>query len=137
MKLAKRKIGSYNEAMRRKPGVLLPLEQSILSVGLVLHARGVAEFHGFQLAKLIQEQQQARNLLGYGTLYKALDRLAEAGLLERWWEDPAQAAAEGRPRRRFYAVTAAGQTALADAVVLDERKQRETAAGWAVQGVGI
>ena len=37
-----------------------------------------------------------------------------AFLVDRW-EDPMIAAEEGRPRRRLYRVTVAGQQALADA----------------------
>jgi hypothetical protein len=37
------------------------------------------------------------------------------GLLESRWEDPAIAAEENRPRRRFYRVTAAGNRAFAAA----------------------
>jgi DNA-binding PadR family transcriptional regulator len=40
------------------------------------------------------------------TLYKALGRLEEFGLLSSHWEDPA--AAEGRPRRRLYELTGHG-----------------------------
>jgi PadR family transcriptional regulator, regulatory protein PadR len=46
-------------------------------------------------------------------LYKALQRLEEAGLLASQWEDPDIAVAEGRPRRRLYEVTGAGERALA------------------------
>jgi len=43
----------------------------------------------------------------------ALERLEKAGALESFWEDPQVAADEGRPRRRFYRLTLAGETALA------------------------
>jgi PadR family transcriptional regulator PadR len=42
-----------------------------------------------------------------------LQRLKEAGLLTSQWEDPTIVAAEGRPRRRLYEVTGAGERALA------------------------
>jgi DNA-binding PadR family transcriptional regulator len=98
--------------MRRKPGTLLPLEESILAIGLALAGRGTSEFHGFAIAKEIQEGARARRLTAHGTLYKALDRLTRAGLLEGRWEDPARAAEDGRPRRRLYHVTGAGELAL-------------------------
>jgi PadR family transcriptional regulator, regulatory protein PadR len=43
-----------------------------------------------------------------GTLYPLLDRLEREGWLHRRWEDndPSE---QGRPRRRFYALTAHGQ----------------------------
>jgi PadR family transcriptional regulator, regulatory protein PadR len=101
--------------MRRKPGTLLPVEAHILAAGLALRQRGTPHFHGFLLAKEIMEGADARRLTAQGTLYKALDRMERAGLLERWWEDPEVAAREQRPRRRLYQVTGLGERALAEA----------------------
>ena len=101
--------------MRRKEGVLLPIEVSILDAGLRARRRGVEEFHGFRLAQEIGERDGTRTLTAHGTLYKALGRLETAGLLESRWEDPDIGAAEGRPRRRLYRVTLVGAGALAEA----------------------
>jgi PadR family transcriptional regulator PadR len=87
---------------RRKSGTLLPLEREILTAAL--HA-GQPTFHGFGLAQAMREQSGSRALTGHGTLYKALGRLEEFGLLSSSWED---GAAEGRPRRRLYELTAEG-----------------------------
>jgi DNA-binding PadR family transcriptional regulator len=94
--------------MRRKAGTLLPLEASILIAGLEL-----GEFHGYSLARTIREHASARRLTAHGTLYKALGRMETAGLLASRWEDADLASAEGRPRRRLYAVTGAGARAVA------------------------
>jgi PadR family transcriptional regulator, regulatory protein PadR len=100
--------------MRRKPGTLLLLEVDILDAGLALRRGGTPSFHGFQLAKALAERAEDRTALtGHGTLYKALSRMEAAGLLTSAWEDPNLAAAEGRPRRRLYQVTGAGERALA------------------------
>ncbi|MDO8616925.1 MAG: helix-turn-helix transcriptional regulator [Dehalococcoidia bacterium] len=101
--------------MRRKAGSLVPLELSILEAGIELVVRGAPYFHGFLIAKEIKEREDARLLTAHGTLYKALDRMQKAGLLESEWENPIAAAADGRPRRRLYRVTAAGEAALATA----------------------
>ncbi len=98
--------------MRRKNGTLLPIEVSILITGLELRARGIAEFHGFGLAKEIKAREEAKRFAAYGTLYRALARLAKAGLLAGTWEDPQLAANRGRPPRKLYEVTAAGEAAL-------------------------
>ena len=83
----------------------MPLEVSILEV-----AAGRAEpFHGFELAKALAHGTGARSLTSHGTLYKALARLVEGGLLDDEWEDPDIALREGRPRRRLYRITGAGQ----------------------------
>lgn len=100
--------------MRRKPGTLLLLEVDILDAGLALRRDETPSFHGFQLAKAIADRADTRAALtGHGTLYKALSRMEAAGLLTSTWEDPNLAAADGRPRRRLYEVTGAGERALA------------------------
>lgn len=101
--------------MRRKPGSIVPTEQAVLEAGLHLHAEGTSEFHGYMLAKHMRDEDAARKLIGHGTLYKALERLEGMGYLTSRWEDPNAAAAESRPRRRFYSVTAAGSKALTEA----------------------
>ena len=92
---------------RRKAGALVPLESEILEAALSLRRAGRATFHGFGLAQSMREQSGSRSLTAHGTLYKALGRLEEFGLLTSRWEDAA-AAAEGRPRRRLYALTGEG-----------------------------
>jgi PadR family transcriptional regulator PadR len=117
--LVKRKIASYSCGMRRKPGALLPIEVAILAAGVELQASGTPEFHGFRIAKALREHagedRHARRLTAHGTLYKALDRLAQAGLITSRWEDAQAAAEEGRPRRHLFAVTPLGERALARA----------------------
>jgi PadR family transcriptional regulator, regulatory protein PadR len=90
---------------RRKPGTLLPLETEILEVALSMLRAGQATFHGFGLAQTMREHG-SRSLTAHGTLYKALGRLEEFGLLTSRWEDAA--ATEGRPRRRLYELTGEG-----------------------------
>jgi PadR family transcriptional regulator, regulatory protein PadR len=100
--------------MRRKPGTLLPLEVDILDAGLALRRAGTPHFYGFQLAKAIADRAKASTALtAHGTLYKALARMEDAGLLTSAWEAPDTAAADGRPRRRLYEITGAGERALA------------------------
>ena len=101
--------------MRRKAGSLVSLEVAILDAAMSLRGMGVAEAHGFLLARTMGDQTGAKRLTAYGTLYKALDRLERAGYLESRWEDPVYAAEHSRPRRRLYRVTAAGEAALAAA----------------------
>jgi PadR family transcriptional regulator PadR len=91
---------------RRKPGTLVPLEAEILEAALSMSRSGQAAFHGFGLAQAMREHRRSRSLTGHGTLYKALGRLEEFGLLTSRWEDAA--AAQGRPRRRLYELTGKG-----------------------------
>jgi PadR family transcriptional regulator, regulatory protein PadR len=90
----------------RKPGTLLPLEAEILTTALSMHRAGQSTFHGFGLAQAMREQRGSRSLTAHGTLYKALGRLEDLGLLSSSWEDVS--AAERRPRRRLYELTGQG-----------------------------
>jgi PadR family transcriptional regulator len=75
---------------------------------------GETTFHGFGLAQAMREHSASRSLTAHGTLYKALGRLEEFGLLTSRWEDAA--AAEGRPRRRLYELTRQGARVAEQAV---------------------
>lgn len=92
---------------------MLPIEETILAAGLDLRSGENSEFHGFVIAKRMQEIGEAQQLTAHGTLYKALGRMEAAGLLESRWEEPDLALADGRPRRRLYRVTGVGERALA------------------------
>jgi DNA-binding PadR family transcriptional regulator len=93
---------------KRKARNLFPIEGRILAIGCDLMASGVVEFHGYQLAKDLAGGQDRYPTVGYGTLYRALDRLEGIGYLTSRWEEPAPL---GRPRRRLYQVTQAGALA--------------------------
>lgn len=112
--------------MRRKAGALVPLELSILESVLALQSDG-EQAYGFKLAKHIAGASGNATLTSHGTLYKALARMAERGLVDSAWEDPADAESDGRPRRRTYTVTAEGEVAIA------RERARLTAA---VTGIG-
>lgn len=51
-----------------------------------------------------------------GTVYPALDKLEDQRLLRSKWEDPRIARREGRPPRRYFRLTAAGVSALSEAL---------------------
>lgn len=51
-----------------------------------------------------------------GTVYPALGKLENAGLVASSWEDPRIAQDEKRPPRRYYTMRPAGEAALKDAV---------------------
>ena len=92
----------------------MPLETEILEAALSLLRAGGGTFHGFGLAQAMRERHGSRSLTAHGTLYKALGRLEEFGLLASRWED--HAAVDGRPRRRLYALTSDG-TRVAEAAL--------------------
>ncbi|HZU28281.1 MAG TPA: PadR family transcriptional regulator [Bryobacteraceae bacterium] len=51
-----------------------------------------------------------------GTVYPALRRLEQGGLVQSTWEKEREAFAEQRPARKYYRLTRAGEAALAKAV---------------------
>lgn len=108
---------------RRKAGQLIAIEIDILVEALSLTTAGQTEFHGFGLAKELRDGRQTQGLIGHGTLYKALGRLEDAGLLVSRLEDADIAADAGRPRRRLYEITGSGRLAAARA--LDEQARAE------------
>ncbi len=97
--------------MRRKPGALVPLEAAICTCAAQLRRRGTSEFYGYDIAKRLADQNDSRLLTAYGSLYRALARLEQMGMLQSRWEDPQIPARENRPGRRLYTLTAAGEAA--------------------------
>jgi len=56
----------------------------------------------------------ARTRLPSGTVYPTLGRLRKSGLVTARWEDQRTADREGRPRRKYYELTARGVSALTE-----------------------
>jgi len=85
----------------------------------ILAALARAECHGYGIARDAEALSDGRVRLTAGTLYGALNRLADDGLVEPAGDQRVQ----GR-RRRYYRLTAAGETAFATEV----ERLRSTAA---------
>lgn len=85
-------------------GSLSPASYQIL-LALAGHDR-----HGYLIRKAIEQQTEGAMRLGPGTLYAAIRRLEDAGLIEEspWRPD---ADLDDR-RRRYYRLTKAGRAAL-------------------------
>jgi len=87
---------------------------------LVLQALSRGFHHGFDIMDATG--------LPSGTVYPILRRLDREGLLKSAWEKQAIAQREQRPPRRYYEITGAGESMLADAVeryrVLDQAVPR-------------
>lgn len=102
--------------MRRAPGgdtihrvtmysAALVTEQALFILASL--ARG--QLHGYGIARDVEELSEGRVELTAGTLYGALNRLAGDGLITQ----SRDVVVDGR-RRRYYRMTGAGQTVLAD-----------------------
>jgi PadR family transcriptional regulator PadR len=77
------------------------------NAALVLQAIVHGHRYGFEIMRAAH--------LKSGTVYPLLRRLEAAGMVASEWEASSEAHDEGRPPRRYYAATAAGRAALADA----------------------
>jgi DNA-binding PadR family transcriptional regulator len=89
----------------KDPATLLPLKQSIYRVLLTL---GDGEsLHGYAIMQMVSEMSGGRETILPGTLYAALARMVDEGLVEMR-EGPADDPSGG-PRRRYYRRTAFGR----------------------------
>jgi DNA-binding PadR family transcriptional regulator len=92
------------------------------NTALVLLVLRAGRRHGFELVAELR--------LSSGTVYPILRKLEEMGLLASEWEDATEAHRQGRPRRRYYELTRAGQARAVDAVETFQRHQRTFARLW-------
>ena len=92
----------------RDPGDLLPLTPVVLNVLLAL-ADG--ERHGYGIMLEVKERTGGRVRLGPGTLYGAIKRLKEGGVIEE--SGGRSGTEEDEERRRYYRLTGFGGEVLA------------------------
>ena len=89
----------------KEPEALLPLKQSIYRVLLAMPDG--ESLHGYAIMQAVSEMTQGRETILPGTLYAALARMVDDGLVE------AQAAPDddpsGGPARRYYRRTSFGR----------------------------
>jgi DNA-binding PadR family transcriptional regulator len=74
------------------------------TAALILHAVGVGYGYGFSIMEVTG--------LASGTIYPALRRLEQAGLIRSRWEKQSLADAEQRPPRKYYTLSREGGSAL-------------------------
>ena len=86
---------------------------------LLLAVIAAAPAHGYAIVSALREQSAGAFDLPEGTVYPALHRLEDRGLVQSAWADV------GGRRRRVYRLTAAGAAALAE----HRRDWREFASG--------
>src|SRR5262245_30007046 len=69
---------------------------------------GLGPLHGFGIARRIEQVAEGSLALNQGTIYPALLRLEQRGLIKSAW-----GTSENNRRARFYSITAAGRRRLA------------------------
>jgi DNA-binding PadR family transcriptional regulator len=101
------------------PESFLPLTPVVLEIALALAA---GERHGYEIMQEVERRTDGQIALHPGTLYRALGRLLDQGLIEELDERPSPGDDE---RRRYYRLTPLGH-AVARAEV--ERLARQVSA---------
>ena len=81
----------------------LPLTPVVFEIALALAA---GERHGYEIMQEVERRTDGQIVLHPGTLYRALSRLLDQGLIEELDERPA--AGSDDERRRYYRLTALG-----------------------------
>jgi transcriptional regulator len=76
---------------------------------LILQSLVLGAQHGQGIARLIQQQSEDVFLVDHGSLYLALQRLEENGLLRAQW-----GISKNNRKARFYTLTAKGRAQLTD-----------------------
>ena len=88
----------------------------------ILLALAEEDRHGYDIMLEIERRTAGRVSLNPGTLYRALDRLVEQGLLASSFQAVEPARAGGGERRRLFALSPLGQAvAAAEAARLDDQ----------------
>ena len=109
--------------MSGDPSIHLPLAPATLQILLALSGE---DLHGYGIMQEVRRQTQDRYLIGPGTLYDNLQRLAEQRLVAEVSSPPPGADA----RRKYYRLTSDGGAVLAAEVkrlegIVREAKMRE------------
>jgi DNA-binding PadR family transcriptional regulator len=85
----------------------VPASYLSYSAAAVLHAVKNGYHYGFDVMAILG--------LPSGTVYPALRRMEEQGLIEGTWEKPQVAQRDARPARKYYQLTRSGREALTEA----------------------
>ncbi len=85
----------------------LDVKQGTLALMILKTLEGLGPLHGYGVARRIEETSKNRLRLNYGTLYPALLKLEQEGLITAKWGQ-----SENNRRAKFYALTAAGRRQL-------------------------
>ncbi|MEX2472337.1 MAG: PadR family transcriptional regulator [Gemmatimonadota bacterium] len=96
----------------------------------VLLATADGPLHGYAIRDAVEEESAGVVAPRAGSLYRVIARLVEAGFLREASSSESEGPHPGRPRR-YYALTPAGRTVLAD-----EARRLEDAAALALRRLG-
>ena len=107
------------------PGALLPLPPAVLHILIALADR---ERHGYSIMQDVAARTDGKVRVSAGTLYSAIRRMLEQGLIEELRESPDPSSED--ERRRYYRLTQFGRdAALAEARRVNDLLSQARATG--------
>jgi transcriptional regulator len=86
----------------------LEIQQGTLALMILKTLETLGPLHGYGIARRIEETSDHRITLNYGTLYPALLKLEQEGIVRSEWRQ-----SESNRRAKYYALTPAGRRQLA------------------------
>ena len=108
-----------------KPGSLLPLPAAVFHILIALADR---DRHGYSIMQDVSARTGGKVRLSAGTLYSAVRRMLEQGLIEELAESPDPSSTD--ERRRYYRLTRFGRrTAAAEVDRLNAMVRQAHASG--------
>ena len=93
--------------------------QGTLSLMVLRTLQGMGELHGYGIARRIEQTSQGKLSINYGTIYPALLKLEQEGLISSAW-----GVSDNNRKAKFYKLTRAGRKQIER----DTRQWEETAA---------
>lgn len=104
-------------------GDKLDVQQGTLALMVLRTLDVIGPLHGYGIARRIEETSRNRLSLNHGTVYPALLKLEQEGLIESEW-----GASENNRRAKYYRITRAGKRQLAREV--EQWEQTSTIISW-------
>ena len=86
----------------------MEVQQGTLALMILKTLQVLGPLHGYGIGRRIEETSKNRLVLNYGTLYPALLKLEQGGLIQSEWRQ-----SESNRRAKYYTLTAAGKKQLA------------------------
>jgi PadR family transcriptional regulator PadR len=103
----------------RNPGDKNAVWQGTLSLMVLRTLLTMGDLHGYGIARRIEQTSEGRLSINYGTIYPALLKLEQEGLISSAW-----GVSENNRKAKFYKLTKAGRRQIER----DTRQWEETAA---------
>ena len=101
-------VRGYSIGMSNKPASKTDVLQGTLDLMVLQTLDSLGPLHGYAIAARLEQTSGGALQLNMGTLYPALMRLEQRGLLRGAW-----GATNNNRKARFYSLTAAGRRQLA------------------------